>query len=119
MIRRSLQSLLGVFLFSVLAFTSAVSVRAQGGATGAISGSVVDSSGSSVADAEVQIINSATEALVRKIPTTADGGFVATLLPPGAYSVVVNKSGFSQAKADGIEVRVTETTKVSISLKPG
>jgi hypothetical protein len=41
------------------------------------------------------------------------------LLPPGTYSVVVNKSGFSQAKADGIEVRVTETTKVTITLKPG
>src|SRR5262245_3964050 len=118
MIRRSLQSLLGVFLLSVFSLSFAISTHAQGGATGAISGTVVDSSGSSVADAEVQIINSATDALVRKIPTTADGGFVATLLPPGTYSVVVNKSGFSQTRADNIDVRVTETTKVSVSLKP-
>jgi hypothetical protein len=33
--------------------------------------------------------------------------------------VVVNKSGFAQAKAEGIEVLVTETTRVTITLKPG
>jgi hypothetical protein len=117
--QRSLQFALGVFLFAILGLFSGRSTHAQGGATGAISGTVVDSSGSSVADAEVQVVNSATETVVRKIPTAADGSFVATLLPPGAYSVAVNKSGFSQAKAEGIEVRVTETTRVSISLKPG
>jgi hypothetical protein len=116
---RSLSYLLGVFLFALFSLSSSRALCAQGGATGAISGQVVDSSGSSIADAEVQIINTATEALVRKVPTTADGSFVATLLPPGNYSVVVNKSGFSEAKADGIEVRVTETTRVTIALKPG
>jgi Carboxypeptidase regulatory-like domain len=91
----------------------------QGGATGAISGVVVDTSGGSVAGAEVQIIDTRTESLARKVSTNADGSFVAPLLPPGTYIVVVNKSGFAQAKASGIEVRVTETTKVTISLKPG
>jgi len=115
----SLKLSLGVFLLAVLGLFSGRTANAQGGATGAISGVVVDSSGSSVADAEVQVVNTATEALVRKLPTTEDGSFVATLLPPGSYYVVVNKSGFSQAKTEGIEVRVTETTKVSIALKPG
>src|SRR5690348_14206745 len=116
---RSLQVLLGVFLLAVFSLATVSTVHAQGGATGAISGVVVDSSGSSVAEAEIQIINSATEVLVRKLPTAPDGSFVATLLPPGTYYAVVNKSGFSAAKAEGIEVRVTETTKVTISLKPG
>src|SRR5450432_235363 len=91
----------------------------QGGATGAISGVVVDSSGASIADAEVQIIDSRTDQLARKVTSGSDGAFAATLLPPGAYYVVTNKSGFSQARADGIEVRVTETTRVTIPLKPG
>ena len=113
------QVLLGVFLLAVLSLATASTAHAQGGATGAISGVVLDSSGSSVADAEIQIINSATEVLVRKLPTAADGSFVATLLPPGTYYAVVNKSGFSEAKAEGIEVRVTETTRITIPLKPG
>jgi hypothetical protein len=95
------------------------SAYGQGGATGAISGVVVDTSGGSVAEAEIQIIDTRTESLARKIPTNADGTFIAALLPPGTYVVVVNKSGFAEAKASGIEVRITETTKLTISLKPG
>ena len=91
----------------------------QGGATGAISGTVVDSTGGSVAGADVQVIDARTAVVGRRLATNSDGSFVVPLLPPGSYSVVVNKSGFSQAKADGIEVRVTETTKVTITLKPG
>jgi hypothetical protein len=91
----------------------------QGGATGAISGVVQDTSGGSVAGADVQIIDARTEVLVRKLPTGSDGSFVATLLPPGTYTVVVNKSGFSEVKAEGIEVRITETTRVSLTMKPG
>ena len=116
---RSSKLAIVVFLFSALFLLSSMPTFSQGGATGAISGQVIDSSGSSVAEADVQIINTATETVVRKLPTGIDGTFVATLLPPGNYSVVVNKSGFSQSKAEGIEVRVTETTKVTVSLKPG
>jgi hypothetical protein len=91
----------------------------QGGATGAIAGAVVDTSGASISGADVQIISASTESIVRKLSTNADGEFVATLLPPGNYDVIVNKSGFGEAKAQAIEVRVTETTRVTISLKPG
>ena len=92
---------------------------AQGGATGAISGQIVDSSGASIADAEVQIFDRATDLLARKVSAGSDGSFAVTLLPPGTYYIVVNKPGFSQARADNIEVRITETTRVTIPLKPG
>ena len=91
----------------------------QGGATGAIDGTVVDVNGGTIAGAEVQIINTGTDLLVRRINTGTDGSFLVTLLPPGTYYVVVNKAGFSQAKATGVEVRVTETTRMTVSLKPG
>src|SRR5438309_1852649 len=115
---RSKHRLLTVVLVLVGTLTS-TGAYGQGGATGAISGAVVDTTGGSVAEAEVQILDTRTESLVRKVSTNADGSFVVPLLPPGIYAVVVNKSGFAQAKASGIEVRVTETTKVTISLKPG
>src|SRR6516162_5311053 len=104
--RRS-QFLLGVFFLAILQLAGFRAAYGQGGATGAISGVVVDSSGSTVADAEVQITSRATGSLVRKIRTTSDGSFVATLLPPGSYSVVVNKSGFAEARAENLDVRVT------------
>ena len=80
--------------------------------------SATHANGGTIADAEVQIINSATNLLVRKVNTGPDGTFVATLLPPGSYIVAVNKPGFSEARTT-LEVRVTETTTLSISLKPG
>lgn len=108
-----------VLMFIAVGLVAVPLACGQGGATGAINGTVLDVNGGTVADADVQIINSATEALVRRLSTGSDGSFVATLLPPATYNVVVNKSGFSQAKVVGIAVRVTETTRVSLALKPG
>ena len=108
---------IGVLLLVLM--LAGASAYGQGGATGAITGIVVDTSGGAIAEAEVQIIDTRTELLARKLPTNVDGAFTATLLPPGVYSVVVDKPGFAVAKAGSIEVRVTETTRVTITLKPG
>jgi hypothetical protein len=91
----------------------------QGGATGAINGTVEDTTGAPIVDADVQIFNTSTNMLVRKISTGSDGSFLTPLLSPGIYYAVINKSGFSEAKASGIEVRVTETSRLTITLKPG
>jgi hypothetical protein len=104
---------------SLVALLAGVRVYGQGGATGAISGLVLDTSGGAVVDAEVQVIDARTEALARRLTTNADGTFTAPLLPPATYYVVVNKSGFAESKAEGIEVHVTETARVTISLRPG
>jgi hypothetical protein len=103
----------------VVGMLAGTSAYGQGGATGAISGVVVDTSGGSIGSADVQVIDARTESVVRKLPTSSEGIFVATLLPPGNYVIVVNKAGFGEAKATDIEVRVTETTRVTITLKPG
>jgi hypothetical protein len=108
-----------ILFFAILTIVVAPGAFGQGGATGAINGTVLDTNGGAVADAEVQIIRTSTEQVVRRMNSGPEGAFEATLLPPGTYYVVVNKSGFSEAKALGIEVRVTETTRVTIPLKPG
>jgi hypothetical protein len=116
---RGLIQFIALLLLVVSVLVGPDAAFGQGGATGAISGTVVDVNGGSVADADVQIFNSATNVLVRRLNTGVDGSFLTTLLPPSTYYAVINKSGFSEAKVVGIEVKVTETARVTIALKPG
>src|SRR5579864_9117255 len=68
----------------------AVRVAPQGGATGAITGSVQDPSGGAIAAAKVEIVSEATGQVVRDLITDSSGSFTATLLPVGSYSVEVS-----------------------------
>jgi carboxypeptidase family protein len=92
---------------------------AQGGATGAISGTVQDPSGAAIVGAKIQITNEATGETVRETSTDASGFFTATLLPVGNYSIDVSASGFSSTKFTGVAVRITETARMSAVLKVG
>lgn len=105
-----------VVLSLVLCWSSLV--LAQGGATGAIAGTVQDATGSAVAGAKVQIISEATGQAVRTMTTDRTGAFTATLLPVGSYAVEVNAAGFAITKFPGVEVRITETTRVTAAIKP-
>src|SRR5437660_1493228 len=102
--------LLGWFL-ATLAF-------AQGGATGAITGTVQDPTGAVVANAEVRIVNQDTGVVTRTAKTDANGSFTAPLLPAGTYTVTVSSPGFQEGKFTDIGVRVTETTRMSARVAP-
>ncbi|MGA9473454.1 MAG: carboxypeptidase-like regulatory domain-containing protein [Terriglobales bacterium] len=91
---------------------------AQGGATGAISGTVQDASGLPIAGAAVQITNEATGEALRKITTDTSGTFIASLLPVGVYTIEVSAAGFATTKFPGVEVRITETTRITAAVKP-
>lgn len=104
-------SLLIVFLFcSGTAF-------AQGGATGAIGGTVQDASGATITGAKVVITSEATNQRVRELMTDASGIFTAGLLPVGNYTVEVSATGFADTKYAGIAVTITETTRMIAVLK--
>jgi hypothetical protein len=90
---------------------------AQGGATGAITGTVQDPSGGVIASAKVEIVSEATGQVVRDLTTDSSGSFTATLLPVGSYSVGVSAAGFATTKFTGVLVRVTETTRMTAELK--
>ena len=95
----------------------APALLAQGGATGAISGTVQDQSGGSIAGAQVSVVSEATGQAVRDLTTDSSGSFTATLLPVGSYSVEVSARGFATTKFTGVLVRVTETTRMTAALK--
>ncbi len=90
---------------------------AQGGATGAISGTVQDASGAVLSGARVVITSEATGQLSRQLTTDSSGAFTATLLPVGTYSVTVSANGFATTKYPGIRVDITETTRMIAALK--
>ena len=104
-----------VFILGLLLFREAY---AQGGATGAITGTVQDASGAFIANAEVQITNQDTRVLERTVRTDASGSFTIPLLPVGTYTVSVKSSGFADARFSNIVVRVTETTRLIAKLTP-
>lgn len=95
---------------------SAVRVMGQGGATGAISGVVLDKNGGAVGGAKVTLVDENTKETVRTETTDSSGLFTLALLPAGTYTIQVTATGFADAKAPGIAVRVTETTRVTIPL---
>ena len=103
-------------VLSVIALALSVQVFGQGGATGAITGTVEDPSGAFIANAEVRITNQDTSVLERSVKTGADGSFTAPLLPVGTYSVSVQAAGFAEGQFPNIAVRVTETTRMIAKL---
>ncbi len=88
----------------------------QGGATGAISGTVRDQSSGVVPRADVEVTGSS--GTVRHLTTNADGTFTAPLLEVGSYSVVIRAPGFAEARIGAVDVRVTETTRLTVTLRP-
>jgi Carboxypeptidase regulatory-like domain len=92
-------------------------VLAQGGATGAITGTVQDASGAVLAGAKVSVVNEATGQNMRQFTTDSSGVFNATLLPVGNYTVEVSTAGFATTRFPGIVVNITETTRMTATLK--
>jgi len=103
---------------SLLAVAFIAQAFAQGGATGAISGTIQDPSGAVVANAQVRITNQDTKIVERTVATGPDGSFTAPLLPVGTYSVAIHSAGFAERNFPDIMVRVTETTRIIAKLSP-
>jgi len=105
------------FIFSsVAALALAAGAVGQGGATGAIAGTVQDPSGAFIANASVRITNQDTNVVERSVTTGPDGAFTAPLLPVGTYVVNITAQGFAEAKISNVVVRVTETTRMTTKL---
>src|SRR5579859_5010948 len=88
---------------------------AQDAATGAIAGAIVDGSGARITQARLTVVSTDTQAS-RVTTTDGKGEFRVPLLSPGSYSVLVDAPGFAKYKAEGIEVVVSETNSLTLSL---
>ncbi|MGD0939638.1 MAG: carboxypeptidase-like regulatory domain-containing protein [Terracidiphilus sp.] len=93
--------------------------RAQsGGATGTITGSVVDSTGALIAGAQVSIIEADTN-VVRETTTSSSGTYTVASLKPGTYRVVAVAVGFETTTVLKAELVVGSELRVDLKLTPG
>ncbi len=84
----------------------------------ALLGNVTDNTGAAVANANVQILESAT-GIAHAGVTNESGNFTFPDLTPGTYSVTVQAPGFKKETRDNVDVVVNTTTRVDLSLQPG
>src|SRR5947208_15462579 len=100
-----------LFLIALAVLVLLGQMFAQGGATGAITGTVLDPSGAVVANADVRIVNQDTGTLTRTTKTDSNGWFTVTLLPDGTYTINVTGARFQEANFTEVRVRNTETPR--------
>ncbi len=83
-----------------------------------LTGSVADSTGASVPGAEVTASNQETGA-ERSAQTNTTGSYTIPFLPPGTYTVVVNKEGFNAILRENVRLEVNQVARIDFSLEVG
>jgi len=86
--------------------------------TGAISGTVRDSTGAVVQSAAVKIVEPET-GIVVSLLSNGDGFFSAPALRVGKYNISVSAAGFATETRAGIELRVQDRLNLDFTLSPG
>lgn len=88
------------------------------GPTGSIVGTVLDPTGAALPNAKVTVTAPAT-GFSREVISAIDGGYVASLLPVGTYTVSVEAAGFKRFEQSGVEVRAEIPSTVHATLTVG
>src|SRR5882724_6976071 len=89
---------------------------AESSVTGSISAYVTDPSGATISDAKVTLTGATGEKVIN---TGGDGKVLFQVLPPGAYSLKVEKTGFKTADVKGVEVVIGRASIVTAKMEVG
>ncbi|HLW89499.1 MAG TPA: TonB-dependent receptor [Terriglobales bacterium] len=103
-----------MFLAIALILSTSVFASAQFDA-GSITGFVTDSSGAALSQATITITNIGT-GFEKTLTTDGRGGFTATSLPIGNYSISAKMAGFAEAKSQTIVLNAGATVNVNLML---
>lgn len=87
--------------------------------TGAIVGTVRDTTGAVVAGATVTITDTDKQAVVRTLTTDENGAFSAPFLPVGNYEVTVEAPNFKKYVESKIKLDVNQRRTLDVTLEPG
>jgi hypothetical protein len=86
--------------------------------TGVIAGTVTDASGGAVANAEVTVVSTGTNATY-KSTTNQTGGYIFRTLPVGTYRVTVTSPGFKRYETTNVLTQVNEVTRLDVAMTVG
>ena len=89
-----------------------------GQASAGITGTITDSSGAVVANANVTVTNQGTS-VVDHTTSSSAGTYSFKGLPPGKYNLTVEATGFKKGEQDGVTVEVSTTPTINITLATG
>jgi len=116
--KRVTQTAAWLLCAALLAFGVAVSARAQGVTTSAVTGRVTTPQGGAVAGVVVAVVNSATGNTNRTV-TAADGRYtVQGLQPGGPYTVTISGMGYTTQTRSGLSLALGTTSQVDMVLAP-
>ena len=114
---RSLAPIAALFAAVLLVLVTPQASLSQG-ITGSITGTVTDPSGAVVAGATVTVRDVDTNA-IRAEKTSDAGTYTVTQLPPGHYSVKIDKAGFKIYDQTGITLAIDQVVPVNAQLAVG
>lgn len=109
-----MKKLPGLVIFCLGVYATA----AWGQATTSLRGTVIDSTGSAIRDAQVTVLNAGTN-FTRTAATSAEGNYVFVELPPGTYNVTVEAKGFKTYVQVGVSLRVELPATINVQMKVG
>jgi len=84
--------------------------------TAEIVGTITDSSGGTITQAQVNVINQDT-GIRRGVSTNELGNYSVPLLPPGSYRITVQYQGFHPVTRTGITLAVDQTARIDFVLE--
>jgi hypothetical protein len=111
-----MKSRLAVFTVLLSILFIAANVLAQDNAS--VTGTVKDSSGASVANAQVTV-TSPDRGIKRVTTTNSDGDYSVAALPPGSYNVAIVAAGFKKYEAQSVILRVAQKARIDVALEVG
>lgn len=103
-------------LFLLLLLSCSFTIGAFGQTTsGLITGTVTDSTGALVADAQVTVTNEGT-GVKRTTGSGARGEYIVPQLAPGIYDISITKSGFGEQKQTGVQLQVNQSLTLNFQM---
>ena len=82
---------------------------------GLITGVVTDSTGASVSEAQITVIQQGTS-ITRSTTSDNSGTYIIPQLSPGVYKITVTKQGFASVSHDNVELQVNQSVTLGVQL---